>query len=106
LSDAVGSKVSAVYSRGEPRDYLDLDAIRSSDRFTDNELIIAAAERDAGYEVLMFVQQLYGVRRITSTDVDRYGVTPDQLEAVKARCLHWAADLRDRRSSEPPGTQI
>jgi hypothetical protein len=38
LSDAVGNKVSALYSRGEPRDYLDVDAIRASGRFSDDEL--------------------------------------------------------------------
>jgi hypothetical protein len=32
LDDAVGSKVGALYSRGEVRDYLDVDAIRSSGR--------------------------------------------------------------------------
>jgi Nucleotidyl transferase AbiEii toxin, Type IV TA system len=51
LSDAVGNKVSALYSRGEPRDYLDVDAIRASGRFSDDQLIAAAAERDAGFEV-------------------------------------------------------
>ncbi len=29
LADAVGNKVAALYSRGEPRDYLDVDAIRA-----------------------------------------------------------------------------
>lgn len=38
VEDAVGSKVSALYSRGEPRDYLDVDAIRRWGQFTDEEL--------------------------------------------------------------------
>ncbi len=33
LADAVGGKVGALYSRGEVRDYLDADAIRTSGRF-------------------------------------------------------------------------
>jgi predicted nucleotidyltransferase component of viral defense system len=77
LSDAVGNKVSALYSRGEPRDYLDVDAIRAFGRSSDDQLIAAAAERDAGFEVEMFAQQLADVRRITLVDVDRYGVTAE-----------------------------
>ena len=58
LLDAVSSKVSALYSRREARDYIDVDAIRSSGRFTDAELLTGAAERDAGFDVAMFAAQL------------------------------------------------
>lgn len=94
LQDAVGNKVSAVYSRGEPRDYLDVDAIRGSGRFTDEELVSAVAARDAGFEVSMFVQQLEAVRRVTPLDVQRYGVSAEQLDGIKERCTQWAARLR------------
>ncbi|MDN5763694.1 MAG: nucleotidyl transferase AbiEii/AbiGii toxin family protein [Microlunatus sp.] len=103
LADAVGNKVSALYSRGEPRDYLDLDAIRASGRFTDEQLVTAAAERDPGFEVDMFAQQLVGVRRLTPRDVRGYGVTADQLEDVKARCLQWASTLQKQPDSEQRG---
>ncbi len=102
LADAVGNKISALYSRGEPRDYLDVDAIRASGRFSDDQLILAAAERDAGFEVGMFAQQLAGVRRISPTDVDRYGVSADQLEAIKTRCTHWATTLREQTTGDLP----
>lgn len=95
VEDAVGNKVSALYSRGEPRDYLDVDAIRWWGRFSDEELVSAAAERDAGFEVGMFAEQLEAVRRVTLLDVERYGVSAEQLEAIKARCVQWAGDLRD-----------
>lgn len=99
VEDAVGNKVSAVYSRGEPRDYLDVHAIRRWGRFTDEELISAAAERDAGFEVSMFAQQLEAVRRVTPLDVQRYGVSAEQLEGIKARCMQWAAHLRGQSES-------
>lgn len=100
VADAVGNKVSALYSRGEARDYLDVDAIRASDRFSDDQLITAAAERDAGFEVGMFAQQLAAASRLQPAQVARYGVTADQLEAVKARCLEWAETLRSPAGSE------
>lgn len=103
LADAVGNKVSALYSRGEPRDYLDVDAILRSGRFTDEQLVTAAAERDAGFEVGMFAQQLAGVRRLTPRDVRGYGVTAEDLEEVKTRCTRWADTLQQQRASEPHG---
>ncbi|MDO5644572.1 MAG: nucleotidyl transferase AbiEii/AbiGii toxin family protein [Dermabacter sp.] len=94
VKDAVGNKVSAMYSRGEPRDYLDVDAIRGWGRFSDQELLSAAAERDAGFEVGIFALQLEAVRRVTLFDVERYGVSAAQLDGVKERCTRWAALLR------------
>lgn len=56
IEDAVGNKVSALYSRCEPRDYLDVDEIRRWGRFTDEDLISDAEKRDSGFEVAIFVQ--------------------------------------------------
>jgi hypothetical protein len=63
-------------------------------------LIAAAAERDAGFEVEMFAQQLADVRRITLADVDRYGVSADQLEGIKERYTQWATGLRDQLTND------
>lgn len=101
LVDAVGSKVSALYSRSEPRDYLDVDAIRRSGRFTDEQLVTEAADRDPGFEVGMFAAQLASVRRLTARDVRAYGVTADELEGVKTRCLQWADALARRGPADP-----
>lgn len=94
LDDAVGNKVSALYSRAEARDYLDVDSIRASGKFTDAELIAAASERDPGFEVPMFIVQLDGAQRLRPERVADYGVWPDQLEAIKERFGQWAAELR------------
>ena len=95
LADAVGNKVGALFSRGEARDYLDVDAIRASGRFSDEQLVAAAAERDAGFDVAMFAWRLDAARRISIDDVTRYGVTVDQLEAITTRCFLWATTLKE-----------
>ena len=95
LADAVGNKVSALYSRAEARDYLDVDAIRAFGRFSDDELLAAAAERDTGFDVAMFADQLAAASRLQVAQVTRYGVDAEQLEAVKTRCTQWAAVLRE-----------
>ena len=96
LADAVGNKVGALFSRGEARDYLDVDAIRASGQFSDDQLVTAATERDAGFDVAMFAWRLDAARRISIDDVTRYGVTIDQLEAITARCALWATTLKEQ----------
>ena len=95
VEDAIGNKMSALYSRAEPRD---IDAIRRAGVFTDDELVAAAAQRDAGFEIGMFATQLDAVRRITHRDVVSYGVSADDLETVKERTIRWAAQLREQSS--------
>ncbi|MDN5860259.1 MAG: nucleotidyl transferase AbiEii/AbiGii toxin family protein, partial [Pseudonocardia sp.] len=56
--DAIAGKLSAVYSRGEVRDFLDLDAIRSSGRYSDAELLDLGREHDDGFHTAMFAAQL------------------------------------------------
>ncbi|UFS57581.1 nucleotidyl transferase AbiEii/AbiGii toxin family protein [Subtercola endophyticus] len=94
LEDAVGNKVGALYSRAEARDYLDVDAIRASGRFTNAELISMAAERDSGFDLLMFAGQLEQANRIRPDRVERYGVSADQLDAIRERFAGWARELR------------
>ena len=79
LEDAVGNKLSALYSRAYPRDFLDVDSIRASGKFTDADLIRAAIERDPGFEVPMFVTQLQLVHRVLPEQVSQYNVDADQL---------------------------
>ena len=93
LEDSVGSKVNALYTRAEARDYLDVDSIRASGHFTDTQLMRAAAERDAGFDKVMFARQLDQAQRIRLERVARYGVDAAQLDAIKARFATWSAEL-------------
>ncbi|QJU56232.1 nucleotidyl transferase AbiEii/AbiGii toxin family protein [Herbiconiux sp. SALV-R1] len=94
IQDAIGNKVSALYGRAEARDFFDVDAIRAFGRFTDAELIEAARERDPGFDPRIFASQLERVERVTVEDLGEYGVGGDELAALKARLLSWAAALR------------
>lgn len=94
LDDAVANKVSALYSRAEARDYLDVDAIRTSGKFTDADLINAARERDLGFEVPMFAAQLEAVQRLRPDQTIVYNVDAAELDAIKTRLTSWATELR------------
>lgn len=93
VEDAVASKVGALYSRGEPRDFLDVDAIRRSEQFTDEMLLEAAANHDPGFDSAMFAQQLMLVERLRPDDVSEYGFTADDLAGVQGRLRAWIREL-------------
>ena len=93
--DAVAGKLSAVYSSGEVRDFLDPDAIRSSDRGPDDVLLALARKHDDGFDARMFGAQLARVSTLLPTEAAAHGISGDEFTAVQSRLLAWASDLRD-----------
>lgn len=94
IEDVVASKVGALFGRAEVRDFLDVDSIRTSGRFTDESLIEFARNHDPGFHPGLFAQQLLLVDRLRLEDVAEYGCTADELAGVQARLRAWAHDLR------------
>jgi hypothetical protein len=94
IEDAVGNKVGALFSRAETRDYLDVDAIRRSGRYSDEELLDLARQADAGFDLEWFAQNLDNVERIQPEEVRVYGLSADQLDDVKTRTKAWASSVR------------
>ena len=93
--DAVAGKLSAVYSRGEVRDFLDLDAIRGSGRYSDADLLALGREHDDGFDVLMFAAQLARVAHFEAEEADEYGVDQAAFALIQRRTLSWAVAIRD-----------
>ncbi len=96
--DAVAGKLSAVYSRGEVRDFLDLDAIRASGRYTDADLLALSHQHDGGFDEAMFAAQLSRVLDIPAEAAAQYGIAAEEFAAVQRRVLGWAVSLRDART--------
>jgi hypothetical protein len=94
VEDAVASKLDALYTRRETRDYIDVDAIRSSGRFTDAELLELTARRDRGFDVPMLIPQLEWVTRIGPVRFAEYGIDEAGHAALTSRFLAWADELR------------
>lgn len=90
VEDAVGSKVGAVFTRLEARDFIDVDAIRSSGRFTDEQLLEMASARDDGFDRRTYAEQLRQVVRIRDGRFADYGMTGADLVALRARTTAWA----------------
>lgn len=92
--DAVGNKVAALFSRGEVRDYLDVDSIRRNGRFSDQELLDLGHEEDPGFDLPMFTQTLDKVSTFNVQRVALYGVNAEQLEGVKERLLAFSEQIK------------
>ena len=96
VSDAVANKVCAVFSRGYPRDYIDLESIRRNSGFSDDELVGLAMSADPGFAEDLFAQALLQAAALEPGQVERYGVTTEDLDSMKRSLCSWADDLLAR----------
>jgi len=93
VEDAVGSKVGAIYNRLEARDFIDVDAIRSSGRFSDDALLRMAEDRDDGFDRFVYAAQLRQVTRIRDGRFADYGTTGPELSELRSRIVSWSEDI-------------
>jgi hypothetical protein len=86
--EAVASKVAALFSRGEARDYLDVAAILDTGRYDQDRLQLLAARADPGFRVATFAEGPGGDR-----PVPRRGIRPVR----RGTCGDVAAATDDAR---------
>jgi hypothetical protein len=104
IEDAVGNKAAALFSRSEARDFLDVDRIRTSGLYSDDMLLEMIRQRDLGFEIGAFVQQLEYVNRLMPYQVNIYGVSAEQLEQIKFRFNKWIESAGSKPQVSPQGT--
>lgn len=97
--DAVANKICALFGRALPRDFLDVDAVIMSGRYTREQLLELAAEADRGFDRLLFADALGALTQITDTAFAEYRADPDMIADMRHRFAQWrrellAADLR------------
>ena len=92
--DAVGNKVCALYSRGQARDYIDVDAALRSQAYTQQALLELAEAHDPGFERPHFADALDAVRRLPLAEFTAYGLRPDEARRLVDRMVEWAEHLR------------
>lgn len=78
-TDAVATKVAAVFSRGCARDYLDLAGILESGRFSRDALIDLATSVDAGFSRAWLAAALGAVDRFEDDQFLRYGISAERV---------------------------
>jgi hypothetical protein len=85
--------MDALFNWWAPRDFLDVDVILASGRYTRDQLLELAAERNPGFSVAMFAESLSFLRRIPNRDLTSYGVTDVDIEAMRLRFADWRGRL-------------
>jgi hypothetical protein len=91
--DAVANKVCATFSRGLPRDYIDIHAALTTGGYDREQLIELATAHDPGFDPAVFAQALAASSRYDDTRYTFYGLSLDQVAAMRRNLLDWAAEL-------------
>ncbi|MGW7683679.1 nucleotidyl transferase AbiEii/AbiGii toxin family protein [Kribbella sp. NPDC054772] len=92
--DALGSKVGAVYSRLEPRDLIDVQAVLDSGRYDGDALLTLADQREVTpLDREMFARQLRAGARLPDSGFQQYGATPELIARIRDTARHWAEQL-------------
>ena len=91
--DAILNKVSALYARMLPRDYIDVYSILNSGDMTKAEILVLSQERDEGFVREYFVDVLRRVRTLAYEDFAAYGISRDMYDAITTTMLAWADDI-------------
>ncbi|KUO16739.1 nucleotidyl transferase AbiEii/AbiGii toxin family protein [Streptomyces dysideae] len=98
--DAVANKVTTLFGRAAPRDYLDVNAALASGRYSGGLLLQLASEHDAGFDPRYFAQALRAVDRWPDREYEAYGLDGGQVEDMRRRLRAWAAEILDERLDE------
>ena len=88
--DAVANKVTTLFGRAAPRDYLDVDAALASGRYTPDRLLELAEEHDGGFDRPYFALALRAVDRWPDREYAVYGVSAEQIARMRERLREWA----------------
>jgi hypothetical protein len=92
-ADAVAAKMTATYGRGEARDYIDVVAILDSGKYDKATLLNLAAATDAGFDRALFAQALTAADRFPDEEFARYGLTAEQISALRDILHRWVGEL-------------
>lgn len=92
--DAVANKICALFGRAEVRDYVDVDAIVTSGRYIEDELLDLAADHDPGFDRLRFAEALAEIDRLPDSLFQPYDMSPQDTSALRKRMHAWARRIR------------
>lgn len=91
--DVVAGKMSALFTRAEPRDFLDVDAALGSGRYTRERLCELAEEADAGFDRRILADLFGMLERYPDRRFAAYDADPARIAAMRARFANWREDL-------------
>ncbi|HEX2808089.1 MAG TPA: nucleotidyl transferase AbiEii/AbiGii toxin family protein [Kineosporiaceae bacterium] len=94
--DAVANKVTALFGRAAPRDYVDVHAALVSGRYTPDRLLILAKEHDDGFDPEWFARALLAVDRWPDREYEAYGLDPARVKQMRSDLRQSALGITAR----------
>ncbi len=91
--DAVAGKMDALFNRWAPRDFLDVDAILASGKYTQAQLMTVAAEHNPGFSAGLFAESLSYLHRIPDRDFAAYGASAEQISRMRREFAEWEESI-------------
>jgi hypothetical protein len=92
----VGAVLAGPVNRWAPRDFLDVDTILASGRYTRRQLMSVVAEHNPGFSVEMFVESLTYLHRIPNREFAAYVASQQQIDRMRREFSSWEDDLDTR----------
>jgi hypothetical protein len=89
VDDVVAGKMSALFTRAEPRDFLDVDAALATGRYTRERLLELAEQADAGFDRRILADLFAVLRRYPDRRFTVYDADPAQISAMRERFAQW-----------------
>lgn len=91
--DVVAGKMSALYTRAEPRVFIDVDAAVTSGRYTYEQLCQLAEQSDAGFDRQIMAELLGVLLRYPDRRFAAYGLEVEQIAGMRQRFAAWRTHL-------------
>jgi hypothetical protein len=91
--DVVAGKMSALYTRAEPRDFLDIDAALTTGRYTREQMCELAEQADAGFDRQVLADLFGMLGRYPDRRFAAYGAEPASITAMRRRFAQWRSEL-------------
>jgi hypothetical protein len=93
VDDVVTGKMSALFTRAEPRDFLDVDAALATGRYTRERLLELAEQADAGFDRRLLADLFAMLQRYPDRRFAAYGADPAHISAMRERFTRWREEL-------------
>jgi hypothetical protein len=94
VRDAVAGKMSALWSRGETRDFIDIDAVVQSGRFSRAEVLAIGDKQEAlPFDREMLADRFRSVQDRKPDEFEAYEVGPHWRREIIDRFLDWADEI-------------
>ena len=98
MDDVVAGKMSALFTRAEPRDFLDVDAAVMTGYYIRERLLELAEQADASLDRRVFAETVGHAAPLPGSTLRAYAAASDHIAAMRTRFENW----RDQLMAGPP----